>query len=185
MARRRRRGVSGSFSTEFVSTNGRPPEDYFKKKRQEIADIINETVANLESDLVDATPADSGNLRQGWTTRFADEENLVGIVSQSKNYFLPLEMGRKPGSGISAQGQQSVKRWATRKLMLGDSQADSFAFLLSQKYKREGRKAEGFAGLARPGDNPVSNTGTTIEPVRGGLIDNAFQNLKNKLNSQS
>ena len=31
MARRRRRGVSGSFSTEFVSTNGRPPEDYFKK----------------------------------------------------------------------------------------------------------------------------------------------------------
>jgi hypothetical protein len=186
MPRRRRNnssGVSGSFSSEFVSTSGTPPEEYYKKTRQEIANILNDTAANLESDLVAATPADTGNLRQGWTSRFANEQNLTAIVSQSKQYFLPLEMGRKPGKGISQQGQQSVKRWASRKLGLGDTEADSFAFLLSQKYKREGRPAEGFAGLAHPGDNPVSNTSDNIQPVSGGLIDDAFQNLKNKLNS--
>lgn len=163
-----------------VTFRGTSPSEFDEEKRRELKNIINEEISELESNLVEATPADTGRLRQSWTARFASENNLEGVVSQSSKYFLPLELGRKPGKGISKSGQQSVAKWARRKLNIEDG--NSFAFLLSQKYKREGRKAEGFAGLAKPGSNPASNTGEDLKPVEGGLIKKAFDRLKRRIN---
>lgn len=161
-----------------INYSGDDPDRHLEQVRNQIKNAINETVAELETELVRNTPADTGRLRQTWSSRFADDDNLVGIVGQSSRYFLPLELGRKPGKGISRQGQESVARWGRRKLGISDGKG--FAYLLSQKYKTEGRKAEGFAGLARPGDNPVSSQGE-IKPVSGGIIQNNLNKLQRRL----
>ena len=104
----------------------------------------------------------------------------MAIVGQSKRHFLPVEMGRRPGKGISARGQQSVATWGRRKLGLSPKEAKSFAYLLSRKYKREGRAATGFAGLARKGSKAKAPQ-AEIQPLKTGIIGKAFTDLERRL----
>lgn len=169
-----------------VTYRGTPPDQFFEQQRREILKALNEESAELERSLVVATPSGvsggGGGMRSTWSFLPANESTLTAVVGQSSRYFLPLEMGRKAGKGISKKGQQSVMLWAKRKLGIDDpKQAKSFAFLLSRKYKREGRPAVGFAGLAREGD-AAKSVGEIIDPVSGGIIDQSFQELKNRLN---
>lgn len=179
-----------------VTYRGTPPDQFFEQQRREILRALNEESAELERSLVVATPSGvsggGGGMRSTWSFLPANESTLTAVVGQSSRYFLPVEMGRKAGKGISKKGQQSVALWAKRKLGLRDERstkrtrqggvsAKTFAFLLSQKYKREGRPAVGFAGLAREGD-AARSVGEIIDPVSGGIIDQSFQELKNRLN---
>lgn len=165
---------------------GPPPGDFFKTQRQRLIKVINEELAELEGNLVQATPADTGNLRQGWTLVPMTEKSNVGFVGQSKAHFLPVEIGRRPGSGISERGQESVAKWARRKLGLGAKESKSFAYLLSRKYQRKGRPATGFAGLATPGapgGQGNRGAGGYFNPVPGGIIDRSFRTLRRRLAS--
>lgn len=167
-----------------VIFSGDDPTIFLRKTQREVVAILNEEASQLETDLVSATPADTGNLRQGWTLRPATILNKVAIVGQSKVHFLPTEFGRKPGKGISAEGQEAVSVWAARKLGLDNStvggEADQFARALSQKYIRMGRPAQGFAGLAIPGTVPTGNPPENIKPV-GGPIKAGFDRLRRRL----
>lgn len=160
---------------------GDNPSTFLSKTMRELVAILNEEAAQMETELVESTPADRGGLRQGWTTKFATERNPVAVIGQSKNYFLSVELGRKPGSGISTEGQQAVALWATRKGVVETTQeAKSLAYRLSEKYKREGRPAQGFAGLANPRSTAPSSPPNNLQPV-GGPILAGFQRLRRRL----
>ena len=106
---------------------------------------------------------------------------MVEVTSSAK-YLLPVELGRLPGKGISADGQKSVALWAKRKLGLPERDARSLGFLLSRKYQREGRPAQGFIGLAGKGEKAKPVTGSELQPVSGGLLAREFKRLDSLLN---
>ena len=170
-----------------VRFKGDKPQSFYKMARQELIAIINDEVTAMETELVQATPGDRGGLRRGWSIRYATSTRMSAAVGQSSSYFLATEIGRRPGTGISAKGQEEVAKWALRKKIIQpkgkqnkQSAAKSFAFLLSQKYKREGRPAMGYAGLAKPGSMPPSQLPDNLEPV-GGPIMEGFNRLKSRL----
>lgn len=164
-----------------VAFKGDRPPEFYLKSRRELVSIINDEASRMETELVQATPGDRGGLRRGWTLKPATEDRLTAVVGQSSSYFLPVELGRRPGKGISQRGQEEVAKWALRnKIIARQRAAQSFAYLLSQKYKREGRPAVGFAGLAQPGSMPPSQLPTNLEPKRGPILD-GFERLKRRL----
>ena len=165
-----------------VTYRGIPPERYWGERQHQIRLAVNEVLANLEAKLVVNTPVGvGGRLKGGWSFK----PMLPGIdsasVGQSLNYFLPLELGRRPGKGVDQKGRESIALWARRKLGLSPQEANGLSFVLSRKYKLEGRPAVGFAGLAMPGDRPQSGEPANLEPVNGGIIFQAFAELDNRL----
>jgi hypothetical protein len=65
-------------------------------------------------------------------------------------------------------------------LGLDTKQATNLAYGLSKKYRRQGRPAQGFAGLAIPGSIPTQLS-EQLNPISGGLIDLAFRELDRRL----
>jgi hypothetical protein len=165
-----------------IKETGLKPKEYYDDRIRELVSLLNEEGTALESEVVKDTPANFGRLKGGWTFKPANVDNPVAIVNQSVLYFLPVEMGRRPGKGISAKGQKQVKRWAKLVLGLAPKEQSNFAYLLSQKYKREGRPAVGFLGLAKPGEIP-SGSELPENPVKNSLLDKAFNRLKRGLMS--
>lgn len=162
---------------------GLDPKQFGEQEIREIVRALNEESVKLESGLVKASPSGvSGQLRQSWQVIPASPSSPTAIIGTSSGYFLPVEMGRRPGSGISAEGQESVTLWARRVLGLSQQEGSSLAFLLSRKYKEQGRPAQGFAGLAKEGTIPSGDPGEDIEPLPGGMIEATFSRLSNRLN---
>lgn len=178
---------------QAVTFKGISPEEFARDKIKAFVNIANEEALELEGQLVEKSPANFGRLKGGWVFTPATEDKPKAIVNQSVSYFLPVEMGRAKGKGISKEGQTKVARWA--KLVLGlrderstkksrdnETSAKTFAFLLSQKYKREGRPATGFVGLAKPGDTPSSpNQKVPENPVKGSILDLAFSRIRSRV----
>lgn len=176
-------------SFKAVTFSGISPQQFAQDKIRGFIKIANEEAIDLESELVKDSPANFGRLKGGWVFTPATENKPVAIINQSVNYFLPIEMGRVKGKGISKEGQTKVARWAKLVLGLRDAKstkktrddkvtAKTFAFLLSQKYKREGRPAVGFVGLAKPGITPTSSPKIPDNPIPGSLLDVAFKRIR-------
>lgn len=169
-----------------LKTAGLPPKEFWENRKNNLVFALNDNATRIETEVIDATPANEGRLKGGWVLTPATLSNPIAIIEQSVPYFLPVEIGRKPGKGISKEGQKSVKRWA--KLVLGigsDTEQAGFAYLLSKKYKAEGRPAVGFLGLAKEGVVPSSNFSVDQEynPISGSLLDEAFKRLLSDLDS--
>lgn len=168
------------------STKGTQPNEFWNRKQGDLVKLINETGIELEGALVKASPTGTASfLKGGWSFKRATNRNPVGIIGQTQDYFLPVELGRKPGKGISPKGKESVALWAQRVLSMDNSEvggeADQFANYLSVKYFREGRPAQGFAGLARVGTIPTNTDRDTFEPIEGGLIKEHLDRLRSRL----
>lgn len=168
------------------TTKGSNPDQFFKDNTQKLLRIINEGAFELEAELVKATPTGvSSQLKGGWSVQRATESKPVATIGQSQSYFLPVEMGRKPGRGISEEGRESVALWAQRVLGMENStvgsEADQFASYLSFKYWKEGRPATGFAGLAKPGSIPSDSGSDILNPLAGGLIFNKLREIRTAL----
>jgi hypothetical protein len=167
-----------------IRFTGKKPSTYINDKLKDLVNLLNNTAADIERELIQDSPANFGRLKGAWKLIPTSERNKRAIVGNSVKYLLPVELGRAPGKGISQEGQVEVKRWG--KLVLGlssDREQSSFAYLLSEKYKREGRPAIGFIGLAKPGtipSKPGQNAPDT--PVKGSLLWNAFKQLEQDLN---
>ena len=173
---------------------GDDPTTFAEEKLRRFVSLLNEEATKIESDLVRDTPANFGRLKGGWSVNPATLDRPGASIDQSVQYYLAVEMGRKPGKGISEKGQKQVARWA--KLVLGLKNKPSkkarkngaisnktFAYLLSEKYKREGRPAVGFVGLAKPGVTPKSTPRVPDEPVSNSLLKKAFTRVNRRLNS--
>lgn len=165
-----------------VSITGIKPVAHYNKEVRAVVKIINEELAHLESQLVSKTPTGiSSQLKGAWVLNPASYRYPGASLSNNSQYFLPVELGRKPGKGISAKGQRSLSRWAQLKLGMEAKESRNFAYLVSEKYKREGRSAAGFAGLAKPGQDAENVNLSNIEPVDNGLIAKTFRVLDRRL----
>ena len=164
-----------------VTTKGIPPERFYDDEYVRLLSLTNRAAALVVEKVTQATPVGvsggGGGLRGSWVLSPATKRNPVASVGNSKKYLIPVELGRKPGSGISREGQKAVTLWARRKLGMGAKEAESFAFLLSRKYKLQGRLAQGFLGLAKEGDKAPNNLPTELDPVRGGLLADVFTQI--------
>ena len=166
-----------------VRTTGQDPQQYSEQTIRELVIIVNQQAAQITREATQATPVGVGGLlRQSWVLSPATATNPVAIVGSSREYLLPVEMGRAPGKGVSRDGQEAIALWAQRKLGTTLQEGKSLAFLLSQRYKSEGRPAQGFLGLAKPGSVPTGNPPSgNLEPVRGSLLDRNFRELDTRL----
>lgn len=148
---------------------GTSPEKFWQDKKGAIAQTVNTFLFDLERQASEKTPSGvSGQLRGRW--KVIPFDGKTGAIQQPQGYFLPVELGRRPGKGISAKGQQAVARWGKLKLGLSEKEAKSFAYLLSRKYKLQGRKPAPILGLKDPDT-----------PSPGGLLDTAFKKLDKDL----
>ena len=146
-------------------------------------DVLNTVGSKLYGEIVKATPVGvGGQLQRSWTFTPASLDNPVSTVGTNSQYLLSVELGRQPGTGISAEGQTSVALWAKRKLRLSDQEATSFAYLLSRKYKAQGRPAQGFLGLAAKGASATSNPNLD-SPVPGSILEQGFNDLQAQLSN--
>jgi hypothetical protein len=168
----------------MTTTRGTPPGQYGEDKRKQLLTVLNTSATGLFGQVVKAMPVGvGGRLQRSWTLTPATLENPQASIGTNSTYFLPLELGRKPGSGISKEGQDSVTLWARRKLSLSESDARGLAFNLSQKYKREGRPAAGLIGLALGGSAGGQPIPKTLEQtIPGSLLHNALRDLEANLN---
>lgn len=165
-----------------VFFNGLSPEQFFKEESKKLVLILNEEATKIEEELSEDTPVNTGRLRGSWTLAPATESKPTATISPTVAYFLPVEVGRAPGKGISKKGQQDVARWGQLVLGLDGKESKSLAFLLSRKYKAEGRPGVGFVGLIKPGTVPKANYKIPDNPVKGSLLDKAFARLRTRLN---
>lgn len=164
-----------------LTIEGKRPPEFIAAKFDRLYSATVGWAIMTENALVKATPVGvGGNLRQGWSINKArDGAGFVVEVVNSAGYLLAVEMGRQPGKGISADGQRSVALWAQRKLGMTPDDAGGFAFVLSRKYKVEGRPALGFMGLAPKGG--AGGGSIPQKPIAGSLLDNQFKDLGNRL----
>ena len=172
------------YSEELIKTmptRGPSPDEYISEQRQHLATLLTKAALNLSAEVTKAMPVGTaGELQRSWTPYPATPDTLKAGLSTSSAYFLPVELGRKPGKGINRQGQEAVTLWARRKLGMDPKRAVGFAYQLSEKYKREGRPAQGIIGLASRGDRAGDRLPT--DPVPGSILAKAFQTLDNELN---
>ena len=156
------------------------PTEYLEEEKRHLAGILTRTALSLSADITRAMPVGTGGeLQRSWAPTPASPDNLQASVSTSSAYFLPVELGRKPGKGISQQGQEGVALWARRKLGKSEKEARGFAFLLSRKYQAEGRPAQGLIGLARP--NAPGGSDPALQPVPGSILDQHYRELQKQL----
>jgi len=154
------------------TTKGIPPDRFYRAIREGTKEVIDTEMLQLERIAVQRSPSGvSGSLRQRWNyTPFDGKQATLG---QSQRYFLPVELGRKPGKGISEVGQRAVARWAKLKAGITDPKdARSFAYLLSEKYKRKGREPQ-----------PIIDLQPNLEPKPGGELDKAFKEIDRGLDN--
>ena len=166
----------------LMGTKGPNPSQYGETQNREILKALNSSVTGLYGEVVKAQPVGvGGRLQRSWTLTPATSSNPTASIGTNSQYFLSVEMGRVPGKGISKEGQESVALWARRKLTLSEPDSRSFAFLLSRKYRREGRPAQGLLGLAQPGSQGASIPKTLDQTVPGSLLREGLSNLEKSL----
>ena len=154
-----------------ITTKGISLGNFTQQQRKKIGGIVNSELAKLEREAVKRSPAGvSGRLRQGWQLNPWD--GLSASVTQNTAYYPFVEFGRKAGKGISREGQFAVARWAKLKLSLSNTDASRFAYNLSQKYKRRGRKAKPIIGVNEAG-----------KPLSGQLLDRTFRAIDRRISS--
>ena len=163
-------------------TSGPNPSEYGRDQTREVLTALNVAVTGLYGEIVKAQPVGiGGRLQRSWTLTPATMSNLTASIGTNSQYALSVEMGRLPGKGISREGQESTALWARRKLGLGEQESKSFAFLLSRKYKREGRPAQGLIGLASPGSQGGAIPKTLDQAVAGSILSQGLANLEREL----
>lgn len=167
-----------------MTTRGTPPSTFGRQRQQALVRVLNGVTTELYGSLVKSTPVGvGGRLQRSWVFTPASLENPVASIGSNSTYFLSLEMGRKPGSGISAEGQASVALWARRKLGKTEKEAKGFAYVLSRKYKKEGRGAQSILGLVPKGVKGGAVPNSAAQAVSGSLLSNAVKKLSTQLRS--
>lgn len=158
----------------------RKPTEFLDEETRHLAGILTRSALRLSADITRSMPVGvGGELQRSWSATPASPQNLQASVATSSAYFLPVELGRSPGKGISSQGQEGVALWARRKLGMNPQKARGFAFVLSRKYKAEGRPAQGLIGLARKGDPGGGEPAP--RPVPSSLLDQHYSELEKQL----
>lgn len=161
------------------------PKNFLNAVKIGITDLVNERMLVLYSQLRQVTPLGvTEGLAQGWQiTLFNNEDkDSTATITNNSDHFFPVERGRARGRGINAIGRVRVAKWAEEFLGLPPKKAQRFSYALSKVYMMRGRKAQGFAGLSRPGSLPRKEWNNKF--VKGSVLDAAFRDIQYLLKSR-
>lgn len=168
--------------TSSNNNRGASPAQYGEERSRAVSNTLNSVVTGLYGEIVKAQPVGiGGRLQRSWVLTPATLQNPAASIGTNSQYFLPVEMGRVPGKGISREGQESTALWARRKLGLSEQESKGFAYLLSRKYKKEGRPAQGLIGLATPGSQGEPVPKSLDQAVPGSLLRQGLDKLNREL----
>ena len=110
---------------------------------QEMLAAMTLVTTALEGEVKDEWPTGVFNSReQIHGDAFATPAGVLGVVGTPSPYAPVIEFGRKPGKGVSREGQESIALWAKAKLGVDEVKARSVAFLIARKIKQRGQPAE-------------------------------------------
>lgn len=125
----------------------------FKELLKKVPDIVMEEtfivmddIAKLlEGKVVEKTPKGVGGNAglmgsiHGGAVKYG--EGVQAIIGTSLEYGKVIEYGRRPGTGVSMEGQESIALWAKKKWGLSDKKAKSAAYAIARKITLHGMKA--------------------------------------------
>lgn len=102
---------------DWAATLARAPEMVIDEMNRFFARIM----PMLESEIVDRTPTDLGNLRRSIVgRREISPERIIGVIGTPLSYAPVVEHGARPHP-VSEAGILALAEWAKRKLPLGQT----------------------------------------------------------------
>jgi len=111
--------------------------------RRELLATAKASTLHLEGQVKDRIPAASGKTRESvHSDAFSTPVGVIGTVGSSMATATFLELGRKPGSGVSREGQEALGQWAKEKLGVSEKEVRNVVFLISRKIKKKGLEAK-------------------------------------------
>lgn len=147
--------------------------------RQRLLGAMTGAVQHLEGEVKDEWPTGPSNSRQQITSdAFSTSAGVLGVVGTPSPYAPVIELGRKPGKGVSEAGRESIAEWAKFKLGVSEKEALGVAFLVSRKIKRQGIEAKRPFGkvldrstlqISRYFENAIAQLSTDLARGAGGV----------------
>ena len=103
---------------------------------------------------------------------FSTPTGALGVIGTSVSHAPVVELGRRPGKGVSEQGRVALGAWVMAVLGVTDpKRVKNIAFLISQKIKREGLPAQ------RPFGRAAEASADQIERMFEGAMGRVAQHL--------
>ena len=111
--------------------------------RRELLAAATASTIHLEGQVKDRMPDVSGFTRASvHSDAFSTPMGVIGTVGSSMATASFLELGRKPGKGVSREGQEALGEWAKKKLGVSEKEVRNVVFLISRKIKKKGLEAK-------------------------------------------
>lgn len=128
------------FDTESLRTLDIAFANFPDKTRQEMRRFMHGATQFLQGEVVDRTPAAQGNLRASIGSDVEETGvGLIGVVSTSMAYAVPVELGTKPHMAPI----EPLEQWVRVKLGLSQKAATSVARSIQWKIAHYGTPAAG------------------------------------------
>ena len=110
--------------------------------RRELLAAAAASTLHLEGQVKDRMPSASGKTRESvFSDAFSTPVGVIGTVGSSQPTATFLELGRKPGTGVSKAGQEALGVWAREKLGISEKEVRSVVFLIARKIRKHGTPA--------------------------------------------
>jgi len=152
------------------------PKDFGRKLQQNWAKTVNDELTTLKQEIEKATPVYTGSLRASW--HFNPVNLVTGQASLEtfSPHFPKVEAGLPKDYLMGSTERARLVGWVQAKMKVSFSQAPFIASHIAAKYKTSGRPGVSYVGAA-PAEVPKRLGQFPQEPVKGGLIDQAFRRL--------
>lgn len=110
--------------------------------RRELLAAAKASTLHLEGQVKDRMPSASGKTRESvHSDAFSTPAGVIGTVGSSMATATFLELGRKPGTGVSLEGQEALGTWVKEKLGVSEKEVPGVVFLIARKIKKKGMPA--------------------------------------------
>lgn len=136
-------GAGAGLSVAALADLRRALEETPETVQRELAAAMTEATMLLEREAKEEWPVGVFNSREQITSDvMLEPAGVLGVVGTPSPYAPVIEAGRRPGKGVSQEGQKAIAMWAVARLGVEPARADDVAFLISQKIRRHGIAAK-------------------------------------------
>lgn len=119
-----------------------------------------------------ANPRDTSKMADDWSVDVDEGEKIAVTIKNDAPYAGIVEVGARP-HGVNAEGLESIRQWAIRKLGVTQEEAEQVAWAVAAKLKARGQKPTYFVK-----NNLENITKETAVEVKHKLIQLANRRAK-------
>jgi hypothetical protein len=107
---------------------------------RELMAAMTEATMLLQREVTEYIPRGATGLTAASVTSdvFSTSAGVLGVVGSSQPSALFVEAGRRPGKGVSKDGQEALGAWAKAVLGVSEEEKKGVVFLIARKIKRDG-----------------------------------------------